>query len=118
MVSSSAMVAPRGGERQIEISCNHVDRAATNWRKGQQVRGLIRCLLIIGSWREFWRGLESVTIIVLSVVPANDRPVSGAGHLTEHFAAFAPVAVAFAIGYYRLSLLRLCVIGFFVLRRR
>jgi hypothetical protein len=50
-----------------------------------------------------WIG--SLTIIVLSVVPADDRPVTGAGHLTEHFAAFAPVAAAFAIGYYRLSLI-------------
>ena len=57
-----------------------------------------------------WIG--SLTIIVLSVVSADDRPVTGAGHLTEHFAAFAPVAAAFAIGYYRLSLMRLLLLAF------
>lgn len=57
-----------------------------------------------------WIGI--FTIIVLSVVPANDRPVTGTGHLTEHFAAFAPVAAAFAIGYYPLSLLRLLLLAF------
>jgi hypothetical protein len=37
-----------------------------------------------------WIGI--ITIIVLSVVPANERPVTGAGHLAEHLAAFASVA--------------------------
>jgi len=54
-----------------------------------------------------WIGI--VAIIILSVVPAKDRPVTDAkdwfgawdGHLIEHVAAFAPVAAAFAIGYYR-----------------
>ena len=52
----------------------------------------------------FWIGI--VAIIVLSVVPAKERPVTDAadwfgawnGHLLEHVAAFAPVAAAFAIG--------------------
>ena len=43
-------------------------------------------------------------IIVLSVVPANDRPVSGVGQGFEHFTAFALVGGAFAIGY-RFSLI-------------
>src|SRR5579863_5453801 len=34
-----------------------------------------------------WIGI--IAIIVLSVVPANERPVTGVGHLTEHTAAFA-----------------------------
>ena len=51
-----------------------------------------------------WIGI--LTITVLSVVPAVDRPVTGIGPRFEHFIAFALVATAFAIGY-RLSLLRL-----------
>lgn len=57
-----------------------------------------------------WIGI--ITIIVLSVVPANERPVTGAGHLAEHLAAFASVAAAFAIGYHRLSLRRLLLLAF------
>jgi len=57
-----------------------------------------------------WIGI--VAIIILSVVPAKERPVTDAadwfgawnGHLLEHVTAFAPVAAAFAIGYHRLSL--------------
>jgi hypothetical protein len=48
-----------------------------------------------------WFG--ALAIIVLSVVPAADRPVTGAGSPLEHLAAFALVAGLFAIGY-RLSL--------------
>jgi hypothetical protein len=44
-----------------------------------------------------WIGIFA--IIVLSVVPANDRPVSGVGQGFEHFTAFALVGGAFAIGY-------------------
>jgi VanZ family protein len=50
-------------------------------------------------------------IIILSVVPASDRPTFGewwfdewTGHVLEHFSAFAILGVAFTIGYYRLSL--------------
>jgi hypothetical protein len=50
-----------------------------------------------------WIGI--LAIIVLSVVPANDRPVSGVGQGLEHFTAFALVGGAFAIGY-RFSLIR------------
>ncbi len=65
-----------------------------------------------------WIGI--VTIIVLSVVPANDRPVTSAGQWfgqwigqwIEHFTAFALVAGAFAIGY-RFSLIRLLLLAFF-----
>ena len=57
-----------------------------------------------------WVGI--LTIIVLSVVPAVDRPVTGAGPRFEHFTAFALVAAAFAIGY-RLSLIRLLLLAFF-----
>jgi VanZ family protein len=48
----------------------------------------------------------------LSVVPANDRPVSGAGQGFEHFAAFALVGGAFATGY-RFSLFRLLMLAVF-----
>jgi hypothetical protein len=51
-----------------------------------------------------WIGIFA--IIVLSVVPAADRPVTGAGQSLEHLTAFAIVSGAFAIGY-RLSLMRL-----------
>jgi VanZ family protein len=40
------------------------------------------------------------------VVPAADRPVTGAGQLLEHLTAFAIVGGAFAVGY-RLSLIHL-----------
>ena len=55
-----------------------------------------------------WVGV--VSIIVLSIVPAIDRPVTGTGQWTEHFAAFAPVAAMFAIGY-RLSLVQLVLLA-------
>jgi hypothetical protein len=57
-----------------------------------------------------WIGI--LAIIVLSVVPANDRPVSGVKQGLEHFTAFALVGGAFAIGY-RLSLIRLLVLAVF-----
>jgi VanZ family protein len=57
-----------------------------------------------------WAGLAA--IVVLSVVPAADRPVTGAGQLYEHFTAFALVGGAFALGY-RLSLIRLVLLAFF-----
>jgi hypothetical protein len=44
-----------------------------------------------------WIGI--LAIIILSVVPAADRPVTGAGQWLEHFAAFAIVSGVFAIGY-------------------
>jgi len=56
-----------------------------------------------------WIGI--IVIIVLSVVPANERPVTGVGHLSEHTAAFAPVAGAFAIGYHLFSLARLLLLA-------
>jgi hypothetical protein len=56
-----------------------------------------------------WVGI--LAIITLSVVPAVDRPVTGAGQLFEHFTAFALVAGMFAIGY-RLSLIQLLLLAF------
>jgi hypothetical protein len=53
-----------------------------------------------------WIGI--LAIIVLSVVPADDRPASGVGQGLDHFTAFALVGAAFAIGY-RFSLIRLLV---------
>jgi VanZ family protein len=57
-----------------------------------------------------WVGISA--IIYLSVVPAVDRPVTGAGQWIEHFAAFAPVAGVFAIGY-SFSPVRLLLLAFF-----
>ena len=55
-----------------------------------------------------WAG--ALTIIYLSIVPAVDRPVTGAGQWAEHFSAFASVAVCFAIGC-RLSPIRLVTLA-------
>jgi VanZ family protein len=52
-----------------------------------------------GAW------IGALAIVILSVVPADDRPVSGLGQTSEHFIAFALVGTAFAIGYH-LSLTR------------
>jgi hypothetical protein len=57
-----------------------------------------------------WLGISA--IVILSVVPAVDRPVTGAGQLLEHLTAFAIVGGAFAIGY-RLSLMRLMFLAAF-----
>ena len=57
-----------------------------------------------------WIGIFA--IIVLSVVPAVGRPVTGLGQWFEHFTAFALVGGAFTIGY-RLSLIRLLLLAFF-----
>ena len=59
-----------------------------------------------------WMGI--LAIVILSVVPAADRPVTGAGQLLEHLTAFAIVGGAFALGY-RLSLMRVMFIGDFLL---
>ena len=57
-----------------------------------------------------WAGIA--IIFILSVVPAADRPITGAGQRFEHFAAFALVAGFFAIGY-PLTLIRLLILAFF-----
>lgn len=56
-----------------------------------------------------WVG--ALAIIVLSVVPANDRPVTGFGPQLEHIAIFSIVAAAFAVGY-ELSATRLVFLAF------
>src|SRR4030095_4321669 len=56
-----------------------------------------------------WFGIFAV--VVLSIVPATERPVTGTGQRFEHFAAFALAAGAFAIGY-RFSLMRLLMLAF------
>lgn len=55
-----------------------------------------------------WVGI--LAIIVLSIVPAIDRPVTGAGQWAEHFTAFGLVAAMFAVGY-RLSLVQFVVLA-------
>ena len=70
---------------------------------------------LIGQYRLVARALAWIgifAIIVLSVVPAVDRPVTGLGQWFEHFTAFALVGGAFTIGY-RLSLIRLLLLAFF-----
>ena len=57
-----------------------------------------------------WIGI--LAIIILSIVPANDRPVSGVGQGLEHFTAFALVGGVFAIGY-AFSLIRLVTLAIF-----
>ena len=57
-----------------------------------------------------WGGI--LAIIILSIVPAADRPVTGLGQWFEHFTAFALVAAVFAIGY-RISIMRLVLLAFF-----
>jgi VanZ family protein len=65
-----------------------------------------------------WTGIAG--IVILSVVPANERPMIAGlwfdewvGHFVEHFLAFTLAAAAFAVGYYRFSLLRLLLMAFF-----
>lgn len=63
--------------------------------------------------RALARALASIgilAIIVLSVVPSIDRPVTGAGQGVEHFLAFGLVAGMFSIGY-RLSLIQLLLLA-------
>ena len=70
---------------------------------------------LIGHYRVVARALAWIgilAVIVLSVVPAADRPVTGAGQLFEHFTAFALVAGAFAIGF-GLRIIRLLFLAFF-----
>jgi hypothetical protein len=66
-------------------------------------------------WSMIARGLAwvgAVTILFLSVVPANERPVTGVGQAFEHLTAFGFVAGLFAIGSYRLGLIRLLLVAF------
>jgi hypothetical protein len=55
-----------------------------------------------------WLGIAAV--VILSVIPADERPVSGIGQGFEHFAAFALVAGTFAAGY-RFTLIRLTLLA-------
>jgi VanZ family protein len=57
-------------------------------------------------------GLIAV-IIALSVVPAGLRPVTGAPHDVEHFAAYWAAGLAFGLGYQRRhGLLAFMFVGF------
>ena len=84
-----------------KLAKENVPRRTKNWLIGHY-KGVARALAWIGIF----------AIIVLSVVPAVDRPVTGLGQWFEHFTAFALVGGAFAIGY-RLSLSRLLLLAFF-----
>jgi hypothetical protein len=65
-----------------------------------QNRGIARALA--------WFGIAA--IFVLSVVPADERPVTGIGQVLEHLTAFGLVAGMFAIGY-RFTLTRLLLMA-------
>jgi hypothetical protein len=65
-----------------------------------QIRGIARALA--------WFGIAA--IVVLSVVPADERPVTGIGQVLEHLTAFGLVAGMFAIGY-RFTLTRLLLMA-------
>lgn len=56
-----------------------------------------------------WVGI--IAISVLSVVPAEDRPLTGFGPPLEHFLAFSLLGAVFAIGY-DMSLARLLLLAF------
>jgi VanZ family protein len=71
-----------------------------NWLKAYR-RSVVRGLA--------WFGI--LAVVILSIVPATERPVTGTGQWFEHFAAFALVAGTFAVGY-RLSLMRLLLLAF------
>src|SRR6266480_952452 len=71
-----------------------------NWLKADR-RSVVRGLA--------WFGI--LAVVILSVVPSSERPVTGTGQWFEHFAAFALVAGTFAMGY-RLSLMRLLLLAF------
>ena len=58
-------------------------------------------------------------VVVLTVIPANERPAFAEwwlderiSHFLEHFSAFALVGAAFTVGYYRLSLGHLVLLAF------
>jgi hypothetical protein len=65
-----------------------------------QNRGIARALACFGI----------AAIFVLSVVPADERPVTGIGQVFEHLAAFGLVAGMFAVGY-RFTLIRLLLMA-------
>ncbi len=75
-------------------------KAAINW--------LVACRMMIIRGLT-WCGI--LAIVILSVVPANERPVTGGGSSFEHLAAFGIVAALFAISYC-LSLRQLFLIAF------
>jgi VanZ family protein len=55
----------------------------------------MRRLFQIAAW------LLLVTIVVLSVIPPEDRPVTPAPHNFEHVAIFVTTGLAFGLGYSR-----------------
>src|SRR5437016_5169257 len=69
-------------------------------RSACQFKGIVRA---VG-----WLGVSA--IFLLSVIPADERPVTGLGPSFEHFTAFGLGAGVFAIGY-RFSLIRLLVMA-------
>lgn len=55
-------------------------------------------------------------LVLVNVVPASERPVTGINHDLEHFIAFAVLAAAFSLAYSHLGMrILLSVGGFFTL---
>lgn len=54
---------------------------------------MIEKSLKLGSW------LLALGLVLLTVVPASDRPVTGLGHDVEHFAIFGLMGLAFGAAY-------------------
>jgi hypothetical protein len=63
--------------------------------KGHRTSGVLRAIA--------WIGVS--VIVILSVVPADERPTTSFGQGIEHFAAFGLIAGAFAVSY-RFTLLQ------------
>jgi hypothetical protein len=63
-------------------------------------RGIVRAVA--------WFGVSA--ILLLTILPADERPITGIGQSFEHFMAFGLVAGVFAIGY-RFSLIHLLVMA-------
>jgi hypothetical protein len=103
-----ARLDPESVQRDNTIAAKPVKNTAISTQPTLQ----IKAIEIVSWWTNLYRTAARVlawlgiaAIVILSVVPAVDRPVTGVGQLSEHFVAFSLVAGIFAIGY-RFSLVR------------
>jgi hypothetical protein len=100
------------GNRLCIIRAYHFTKA---WHGLDAIRLCRRGKHRIMRWLMVARGLAwvgAVTILISSVVPADERPVTGLGQAGEHVAAFGLVAGMFAVGNHRLGLIRLLLVAF------
>ena len=99
---------PKGGQAHCASSQLRVDlRPRKRQAEAKMTNWLFRYQEIARALT--WAG--AFAIVVLSVVPANDRPFTGTGQSFEHFLAFALLAGMFAVGY-RLSLAQRLIFAF------